>query len=210
MNTRPPRIPRMATGCAVVATYGAGVGAARLGGIAACRRAARLEPVARTALPDGPVTLVIDSTGLKVYGASEMQAPIHPALTVGAGLQGFQDALPNPRPAPAIEPAGDGTERAIPLRQVPPRRSAAGDPQHAVDHASVRVVRAASARLFGRKQRLQPLPLRVGQFIAPHSAQIGNALENRHSERLNDHENDDCENGDDDPDRRMAQDRGGR
>jgi hypothetical protein len=35
------------------------------------RRAARLTPVLRTDLSGGPVTLVIDSTGLKVYGAGE-------------------------------------------------------------------------------------------------------------------------------------------
>jgi len=41
------------------------------------RRAARLTPVLRTALPDGPVTLVIDSTGLKVYGAGEWRRDKH-------------------------------------------------------------------------------------------------------------------------------------
>src|SRR3954453_12069043 len=41
------------------------------------RRAARLTPVLRTALPDGPVTLVIDSTGLKVYGAGEWHRDKH-------------------------------------------------------------------------------------------------------------------------------------
>jgi hypothetical protein len=41
------------------------------------RRAARLTPVLRTALPDGPVTLVIDSTGLKVYGAGEWHREKH-------------------------------------------------------------------------------------------------------------------------------------
>jgi hypothetical protein len=35
------------------------------------RRVARLGPALRTALPSGPVTLVIDSTGLKVYGTGE-------------------------------------------------------------------------------------------------------------------------------------------
>jgi hypothetical protein len=35
------------------------------------RPAACLAPVPRTALLDVPVTLVIDSTGLKVYGAGE-------------------------------------------------------------------------------------------------------------------------------------------
>jgi hypothetical protein len=41
------------------------------------RRAARLTPVLRTVLPDGPVTLVIDSTGLKVYGAGEWHRDKH-------------------------------------------------------------------------------------------------------------------------------------
>jgi hypothetical protein len=41
------------------------------------RRAARLTPVLRTALPSGSVTLVIDSTGLKVYGAGEWHRDKH-------------------------------------------------------------------------------------------------------------------------------------
>ena len=41
------------------------------------RRAARLTPALRTALPGGPVTLVIDSTGLKVYGAGEWHRDKH-------------------------------------------------------------------------------------------------------------------------------------
>ena len=41
------------------------------------RRAAFLTPTLRTALPDGAVTLVIDSTGLKVYGAGEWHREKH-------------------------------------------------------------------------------------------------------------------------------------
>ena len=41
------------------------------------RRAARRTPVLSTALPAGPVTLVIDSTGLKVYGAGEWHRDKH-------------------------------------------------------------------------------------------------------------------------------------
>ncbi len=41
------------------------------------RRAARLTPMLLTALPSGPVTLVIDSTGLKVYGAGEWHRDKH-------------------------------------------------------------------------------------------------------------------------------------
>ena len=41
------------------------------------RRAARLALVLPTTLPAGPVTLVIDSTGLKVYGAGEWHRDKH-------------------------------------------------------------------------------------------------------------------------------------
>lgn len=41
------------------------------------RRAACLTPMLRTALPDGAVTLVIDSTGLTVYGAGEWHRDKH-------------------------------------------------------------------------------------------------------------------------------------
>src|SRR3954470_953658 len=41
------------------------------------RRAARLAPVLPTALPAGPVTLVIDSTGLKVFGAGDWHRDKH-------------------------------------------------------------------------------------------------------------------------------------
>ena len=41
------------------------------------RRAARLTRLLRTALPRGPVTLVIDSTRLKVYGAGEWHRDKH-------------------------------------------------------------------------------------------------------------------------------------
>src|SRR5688500_9048277 len=41
------------------------------------RRAARLTSTLHTALPSGPITLVIDSTGLKVYGAGEWHRDKH-------------------------------------------------------------------------------------------------------------------------------------
>lgn len=41
------------------------------------RRAARRTPAVPAALPDGPVTLVIDSTGLKVFGAGEWHRDKH-------------------------------------------------------------------------------------------------------------------------------------
>src|SRR5687768_17722348 len=40
-------------------------------------RVSRLKPALRTAQPSGPVTLVIDSTGLKVYGAGEWHRDKH-------------------------------------------------------------------------------------------------------------------------------------
>ncbi len=43
------------------------------------RRSATLTPILRAALPDGPVHLVLDSTGLKVFGAGEWLADKHGA-----------------------------------------------------------------------------------------------------------------------------------
>ena len=67
------------------------------------RRAARLTPVLRTALPNGPVTLGIDSTGLKVYGVGELHRDKHGTLK----------AYPRRPPAcpKAAWPAGRGCHR---------------------------------------------------------------------------------------------------
>ncbi|MGR0188958.1 transposase [Azospirillum aestuarii] len=43
------------------------------------RRSATLTPILRAALPDGPVHLVLDSTGLKVFGAGEWLTDKHGA-----------------------------------------------------------------------------------------------------------------------------------
>lgn len=43
------------------------------------RRSAKLTPILRAGLPDGPVHLVLDSTGLKIYGAGEWLADKHGA-----------------------------------------------------------------------------------------------------------------------------------
>jgi hypothetical protein len=43
----------------------------------ASRRAMKLPSIARAALPDGPLHVVIDSTGLKVFGAGEWLADRH-------------------------------------------------------------------------------------------------------------------------------------
>nr|WP_244560610.1 hypothetical protein [Azospirillum oryzae] len=45
----------------------------------------------------------------------EVQARAHPALVVGTGLQGFQDALPDAGAAPAVEPARHRAERPVTL-----------------------------------------------------------------------------------------------
>ena len=49
------------------------------------RRVARRTPVASTALPQGPVTLVIDGTGLKVFGAGEWHRDSMACADAGLG-----------------------------------------------------------------------------------------------------------------------------
>jgi Transposase DDE domain len=49
------------------------------------RRSAALSLVTALTLPAGPVTVVIDSTGLKVFGAGEWQMAKHATATGGPG-----------------------------------------------------------------------------------------------------------------------------
>src|SRR5689334_12558632 len=103
----------------------------------------------------------------------EVQAPIDPPLAVGLGLQGFQDVLPDPGLAPAIEPARHRANRAIAARQVVPGRAGAVDPENAVQDPAVIVVRPAGARLLRWQERFQPLPLNISQVVTSHTGYMG-------------------------------------
>src|SRR5689334_8964663 len=72
----------------------------------------------------------------------KVQAPVHSPLPVGPGLQGFQDALPDPGLAPAIEAAGHPANRTVALRQVLPGCPGPEDPEVSVEDEAMVVVRS--------------------------------------------------------------------
>src|SRR3954463_6161021 len=94
-------------------------------------------------------------------GIDKVQIPVDLAPRVRLSLKGAEDAVPNPRSAPAVEAARHRSDRAIALRQVAPGGAGAVDPQHAAHHAAVIMIGSARAGLLRRQQRLKSLPLCV-------------------------------------------------
>jgi hypothetical protein len=87
-----------------------------------------------------------------------VEAPTELPIGIGLLREGLQDVREETCPAPTGEPAGDGLPRAIPLRQVPPGRARAQNPQHAIEDGPMVIGRSSSPRLLGWEQRLEPLP----------------------------------------------------
>src|SRR6185436_14046795 len=63
-------------------------------------------------------------------------------------------------------PVVDGLPRTVIRGYVAPRQSAAGPPEHAVDHGAVIGPPATPLRLLAGQQRLQPGPFLVGQIVS--------------------------------------------
>jgi hypothetical protein len=78
-----------------------------------------------------------------------------------------EDALPHAPRLPPGKPRVDGFPRPEPLRQVAPRRARFHDVQHRVYHPSVRFRRWAHRAGLRRKQRRDPIPLRIAQLVTP-------------------------------------------
>lgn len=98
--------------------------------------------------------------------------PVLIELTGGIGLllQGVTQPLKDARFPPRVEAAGPRPPGTITLRQVVPRSASTENPQHAVKDATM--VDGWSPRLWflWGTQRVEPLPLRVGQVASVHSA----------------------------------------
>ena len=61
-------------------------------------------------------------------GVHKVEVPVDLTTDIRLDLQSRQDALPETRLAPAIEPAGDGADRAIALGQIAPGRAGPQNP----------------------------------------------------------------------------------
>ena len=97
-----------------------------------------------------------------------MNVPVESTFGIGLLLDGLQEMLPDAGFSPAIEAARHGTPRPKALGQIPPGGTPTQYPQDATDDASMVQRRSSGLRFLRRKQRFDPLPLRVGQFFSFH------------------------------------------
>ena len=100
-----------------------------------------------------------------------VHGPVERALGLGLLLHGLKETLPETRFAPAIETAGHRAPRTIAFRQIAPRGTGAQHPQDAVEEASMIQSGSTRLRFWRGKQRLEPLPWRVGEFFAFHTGE---------------------------------------
>jgi hypothetical protein len=81
-------------------------------------------------------------------------------------LHGLQETLPDTSFLPAIEAARHGAPTPIAPGQITPWSTGTQNPQDAIDDASMGQSRSSGLRFLRRKQRLEPLPWRMGQFFS--------------------------------------------
>jgi hypothetical protein len=88
--------------------------------------------------------------------------PIQVTLRVRLPLDFGQDAHPQPTALPAIEARGDCLPGAVACGEVAPRCSRLGNPEHAIDIASVVVEWMPTlSRVAQWQQRGEPFPLLI-------------------------------------------------
>ena len=97
--------------------------------------------------------------------------PMHLPRGIGLRWDGLKEAWPDTGFSPTIEAAGHRAPGAIAFRSIAPGGTGAQHPQDAIDdHSMVRSGPAGGGFLRG-KQRLEPLPLRVGEFFSFHTSE---------------------------------------
>src|SRR5262245_17213364 len=116
----------------------------------------------------------------------EMDVPVKLALGIGLRLHRRQELVPDTCPLPTIEAAGHGPPGAIALRQIAPRRAGAQHPADAIDDGAMVMGGSPRLGLLGWKERLEPLPVAVGQVDAVHVVSPPFLLESiaRHDQSL--------------------------
>lgn len=120
-----------------------------------------IEPCAPNAYPSPGINAGVSRRFL-------MNVPVESTFGIGLLLDGLQEMLPDAGFSPAIEAARHGTPRPKALGQIPPGGTPTQYPQDATDDASMVQRRSSGLRFLRRKQRFDPLPLRVGQFFSFH------------------------------------------
>src|SRR5918999_322961 len=91
-----------------------------------------------------------------------VNGPVQLASGIGLLLDRLKEALPDAGSAPTIKAAGYGLPGAVAFGHIAPGGTGAQQPQDAVDHLSMVQIGSTGSRFLRQKQRLEPLPLRVG------------------------------------------------
>jgi hypothetical protein len=100
-----------------------------------------------------------------------MNRPVDLALGIGWLLHRLKETLPETSFAPSIEAASHGAPGTIPFWQITPGSAGAQNPQHAVEDVSMIRSGATGSRFLRRKQRLEPIPLRIREFFVFHTGE---------------------------------------
>jgi len=95
-----------------------------------------------------------------------VEVPVELSGGIRLLLDRRKEPVPEARLAPAIEAARHRLPGAGALWQIAPGRPGAKEPQDAIADATVVRCGTARRRFLGRKQRLEPLPLLVSQFMS--------------------------------------------
>ncbi len=102
-----------------------------------------------TALGSSGMLMCSDQSAIDI-----VDGPIQVAVLVGLLLECGQNPLPAPGLSPPIEAAGNARPLAIPVRHIPPGRTRAIHPQHAIDHDPMVEVGMSRMRFLWRQEGL--------------------------------------------------------
>lgn len=106
--------------------------------------------------------------GTNIGGIDAVQVPVHAPLRVGGLLPFLQHPAPGAILLPAPEARVDRDPRLERSGQIAPRTPGALPPENAVEHVAGGPSRPTTAGALRRQQRLQVLPLVIGQGLGTH------------------------------------------
>ena len=99
------------------------------------------------------------------HGAvDEVERPIDLPAGIGLLLDGGEQLVPDPSPGPAPEASVRGLPGPVSLGEIAPGCPGSELPQDGIEHAAI--VLPGSAGLVRGQERLEPVPLGVGQFVS--------------------------------------------
>ena len=110
--------------------------------------------------------------GANARAIDHRDRPIDLVVVGRFGLDLGQDSLPDARRLSTPKAAVDGLPGAVPLRQIPPWCTRAQDPEDAIEDHAMILGRTTGCRALRWQQRLEAVPLLVGEFMSSHAPRL--------------------------------------